>query len=293
MNRIALCAALMIVGLIGPSQAQEIPRPEHPTPDRMREHWANLNGKWEFRFDADDKGNADKWSEPGKPGFDRTITVPFPWESELSGIKAVKDAPKIGWYRRTFSVPKDFPKDDRVMIHFGAVDYRADVWVNGKEVASHEGGYSPFSADITDALKSDGENTAVVRAFDPTDPSLPTGKQVGWYTTTSGIWQTVWLEAVPKSHIAGFTIKTAIDPAQGEITLHAVQMKDVETLRLVVRSEDPTIGTVEEAMKPAVYTFDPSRATASAKARPRSRSPSATPSPGAPTRRTSTTSPWN
>ena len=99
--------------------------------------------------------------------------VPFPWESELSGIHQVKDAPKIGWYRRHFTVPKNFPAEDRVWLRFGAVDWRADVWVNGRKVAEHEGGYTPFEADISDALRRDGENVLVVRAFDPTDPNLP------------------------------------------------------------------------------------------------------------------------
>ena len=96
--------------------------------------------------------------------------VPFPWESELSGIHQVKGAPKVGWYRRRFTVPKDFPADQRVWLRFGAVDWRADVWVNGRKVAEHEGGYTPFEADISDAVNRETENVLVVRAFDPTDP---------------------------------------------------------------------------------------------------------------------------
>ena len=140
--------------------------------------------------------------------------VPFPWESKLSGIHQAKGAPVIGWYRRQFTIPKEFPASDRVWLRFGAVDWRADVWVNGRKVVEHEGGYTPFEADISDAIKRDGQNVLVVRAFDPTDPSLPTGKQVGWYTPSSGIWQTVWLEARPKSYIADFTMIPAIDPAR-------------------------------------------------------------------------------
>src|SRR4051812_36135044 len=124
--------------------AAEIPRPEHPTPDAVREHWANLNGRWEFRFDPGDEGRQAGWFRPDAEGFDRTIVVPFGWESELSGVHEVKGAPKVGWYRRTFTVPDDFPKGDRVWLRFGAVDDRADVWVNGRHVAEHEGGYTPF-----------------------------------------------------------------------------------------------------------------------------------------------------
>ena len=129
-----------------------IPKPEHPTPDAVRAHWKNLNGPWQFRFDPKDEGRSGGWSEPDAPGFDRTITVPFGWESELSGIQQV-DYRGVAWYRRTFRVPDDFPEADRVRLHFGAVDWLADVWVNGRHVATHEGGYTPFSADITEALR--------------------------------------------------------------------------------------------------------------------------------------------
>ncbi|HWE38110.1 MAG TPA: glycoside hydrolase family 2 TIM barrel-domain containing protein [Isosphaeraceae bacterium] len=209
---IARSMAWLALAWAAAAVAADIPRPEHPTPDAVRPHWANLNGRWGFRFDPRDEGRDARWFEPAAPGFDRTIVVPFPWESELSGVHELK-GPKVGWYRRTFRVPDDFPKGQRVWLRFGAVDWRADVWVNGKHVAAHEGGYTPFEADITDALKADGDNTLVVRAFDPTDPSLPTGKQVGWYTPTSGIWQTVWLEARPVAYIKQFTVKTSIDPA--------------------------------------------------------------------------------
>src|SRR5947207_1498777 len=146
-----------------------IPKPEHPRPDAVRTHWANLNGRWEFRFDARDEGLRDGWEKPGAPGFDRTIVVPFPWESELSGIHQAKGAPKIGWYRRRFTVPKEFPTNHRIWLRFGAVDWRADVWVNGRKVGAHEGGYTPFEWEITDGLRRGDENILVVRAFDPTD----------------------------------------------------------------------------------------------------------------------------
>jgi hypothetical protein len=223
------------------ARAQDaIPRPEHPDPLAVREHWSNLNGKWDFRFDAGDEGQNAGWYRPGAEGFDRTIVVPFPWESALSGIQETSGRSRIGWYRRTFRVPDDFPKDQHVWLRFGAVDWRADVWVNGEKVGDHEGGYTPFEFDITEAVKRDADNTLVVRAFDPTDPSLPTGKQVGWYTTTSGIWQTVWLEARPTTYIAGFTIRTELDPARAVIVAGVLD-RGVPPGTLSVRSDDPTV----------------------------------------------------
>jgi Glycosyl hydrolases family 2, sugar binding domain/Glycosyl hydrolases family 2, TIM barrel domain/Glycosyl hydrolases family 2 len=212
MTRIALSALVLLAAVC---RAEDIPRPEHPTPDAVRPHWSNLNGKWDFRFDATDVGNAERWFEPAAKGFDAKIVVPFGWESELSGIGKAKDAPKVGWYRRSFEVPKEFPKGDRVWLRFGAVDWRADVWVDGEKIGDHEGGYTPFEFDVTEKLKGDGPHTLVVRAFDPTDPSLPVGKQVGWYTTTSGIWQTVWLESRPKTFIHDFSVKTDFQNGQG------------------------------------------------------------------------------
>jgi hypothetical protein len=224
-------ASLVCFGLVllssepsGAGADARIPKPEHPRPDAMRAHWSNLNGTWQFRFDARDEGRDAGWEKPEAQGFDRTIVVPFPWESELSGIHQPTGAPKVGWYRRRFRVPAEFPKDRRVWLRFGAVDWRADVWVNGRKVGEHEGGYTPFELDITDAVARDAENTLVVRAHDPTDPSLPTGKQIHWYTPSSGIWQTVWLEARPRSYIASFRVIPSIDPARVKILVEAVGM---------------------------------------------------------------------
>ena len=242
MTRSILGGVFAVAMLSQISIAQDIPRPEHPTPDRVRPHWASLNGQWEFRFDAEDKGLDARWFEPNQAGFDRTIVVPFPWESELSGLKAIDEKAKIAWYRRSFQVPRDFPKNEHVWIKFGAVDYRADVWVNGQKVAQHEGGYTPFEADLTTALKPDGgENVIVVRAFDPTDPALPTGKQVGWYTTTSGIWQTVWLESRSKAFIANFKVTTEIKPARAMVALELVGLNEGETYACEVESADRSV----------------------------------------------------
>jgi hypothetical protein len=224
---------LFLFGSVPPVAADAaIPKPEHPRPDAMRPHWANLNGPWQFRFDATDEGLKAGWDKPDASGFDRTIVVPFPWESELSGIHEPKGAPKVGWYRRRFRVPGDFPADQRVWLRFGAVDWRADVWVNGTKVGDHEGGYTPFEFDVTDAVKRDAENTIVVRAHDPTDPGLPTGKQVHWYTPSSGIWQTVWIEARPRAYISRFRIIPAIAPARVTFVVEAVGMAQGKPISL-------------------------------------------------------------
>jgi hypothetical protein len=225
--------------------AEAIPRPEHPRPDRVRGHWLNLNGPWEFRFDAADSGRASGWSEPGAAGFDRRITVPFGWQSPLSGIRETGRDAKVGWYRRNLRVPDTFPAGERVWLRFEAVDWEAQVWVNGKAVASHEGGYTPFEADITDAVRRDGDNTIVVRAADSTDPGLPTGKQVGWYTPTSGIWQTAWLESRPGAHLADFTLRTlALEPARVAVTVEAAGLP-AGPFAVAVRSADPTVAPLE------------------------------------------------
>jgi hypothetical protein len=254
MTRSALRAFGLLIVATCIAPAADIPRPEHPTPDAVRPHWAILNGPWQFRFDAMDQGLDGNWFEPGAAGYDREIVVPFGWESELSGIHKSTGAPKVGWYRRTFSVPADFPKDHHVWLRFGAVDFRADVWVNGKKVAEHEGGYTPFEADITQALKRDGENTVVVRAFDPTDPSLPTGKQVGWYTPTSGIWQTVWLEARPKVFIAFFSTRAEISPARVTVAGYVSGIEDDpaahRAYEFSATSDDRTVGLVTGAVAP-------------------------------------------
>ena len=256
-----LSLAFSLLASTGTISAEEpaIPKPEHPRPDAKRAFWANLNGRWEFRFDAMDQGTREGWEKPDAAGYDRTIMVPFPWESELSGIHQVAGAPKIGWYRRRFTVPKTFPAKDRVWLRFGAVDWRADVWVNGRKVAEHEGGYTPFEADISDAVTRERENVLVVRVFDPTDPNLPTGKQVGWYTPSSGIWQTVWLEARPKTYIAGFHVVTAIQPATVRFIVDVAGFDNVK-YQLSLGKDQPSVN-------PDPVTFEPGKPSASSPGR--------------------------
>jgi hypothetical protein len=239
--------------LTGPASAQEpkVPRPEHPRPDAMRTRWANLNGRWDFRFDAQDQGLREGWEKPGVAGYNQTIVVPFPWESELSGIHQIQGAPKVGWYRRRFRIPTEFPEGERVWLRFGAVDWRADVWINGRKVAEHEGGYTPFEADITDAVERGDENVIAVRALDTTDPSLPTGKQVGWYTPSSGIWQTVWLESRPKAYIADFRLVTKIAPASVHVKADIAGL-DQRKYQIALRTKDLGVKEVSKTFEPAL-----------------------------------------
>jgi hypothetical protein len=172
-------------------------RPEHPRPDFERAKWMSLNGKWEFGFN-------DK--------FGQTITVPFCWESELSGI--AKRGETSGWYRRSFRIPADW-QGKHAWLHFDAVDEEAQVWVNGHELGTHHGGYSPFEFDLNAFAKAGDDVTVTLHATDLTDQELPVGKQTpGWYTYTSGIWQTVWLEARPEHYIKTFALTPRKDGAR-------------------------------------------------------------------------------
>lgn len=179
----------------------------HPRPQLTRPRWTDLGGQWQFAYDDNNRGIAEHWIDQ-PDNFPRTITVPFPPESQASGIGDTTFHP-IVWYRRTFTVPAD-DQQGRMLLHFGAVDYRAHVWVNGHLVAEHEGGHTSFTADISAVLRSgDAEQVVVVRAEDqPTDLAQPRGKQYWqpepgriWYHRTTGIWQPVWLEPVSETFI--------------------------------------------------------------------------------------------
>ncbi len=217
------------------------PRDETPRPDLERVGWVSLNGAWDFCFDPDGTGAARELMRPGAGGFDQRIVVPFPWESALSGIQA-PTARGVAWYRRSFSTPTRRPSD-RLYLCFGAVDQSCRVWVNGREVGGHAGGYTPFRLDISEALAS-RENQVVVRVLDETDPHLPTGKQVGWYTTTSGIWQPVWLETAPVTHVTGLAVEAALAPTQATLTA-SVWAGQAGPATLRVTSVDGSFAPVE------------------------------------------------
>ncbi len=175
--------------------SNRIPKPLHPSPDRVREGWLNLNGEWEFSFD--------------EPSYDRKITVPFSWGAPLSGIG--DDRRGIGYYRRTVRYNAE---NDRLFLIFGAVDYEASVKVNGIEVGSHIGGYSRFECEVTDAWDSYGDNVIELAATDNDEKYQTYGKQ--GYGNCRGIWQTVWLERRPETYLDSFRIVTKTD---GRITV--------------------------------------------------------------------------
>ncbi|MEW5978616.1 MAG: sugar-binding domain-containing protein [Acidobacteriota bacterium] len=233
-NRLGAAAILgLLVAQLASGQAN-VPRPEYPRPDLVRSDWQTLNGRWEFEFDDGNRGMAEHWFD-GSRSFSRSITVPYAFQSKLSGIG---DAGfhDVVWYRRTFRIPDQW-KSRRVVLHFGAVDYEAMVWINGSQAGSHQGGHVGFSMDITDWLRK-GDNLVVVRAWDPsTDRSLPRGKQYWkeksaaiWYTRTTGIWQPVWLEAVDRVHIQRLRITPDVDRSQ--VQIEAVLSHTAPGLRL-------------------------------------------------------------
>ena len=189
---------------VGPGSAH----PEYPRPQMVRDEWLNLNGLWEYAI---------RPREEGRPAeLDGQILVPFPVESALSGVmKRVGEDNRL-WYQRHFTAA-DRARGSRALLHFGAVDWHATVWVNGIQVGEHKGGYAPFTFDVTDALVDDGEQEIVIGVWDPTNAGFqPRGKQVNeprgiWYTPVTGIWQTVWLESVPAASIAGLVMTPDID----------------------------------------------------------------------------------
>ncbi|CAM4204278.1 beta-galactosidase [Cytophagaceae bacterium 50C-KIRBA] len=190
--------------------------PEYPRPQMVRDQWQNLNGLWDYAII--DKGS----NIPSQ--FDGKILVPFAVESSLSGVQKTVGDQKELWYHRTFTVPSTW-KSKNVILHFGAVDWKADVWVNDIKVGSHQGGYTPFSFDITAFLQKDKAQKVVVKVWDPSDLGFqPRGKQVNnprsiWYTPVTGIWQTVWLEPVESTFIS--QLKTVPNIDGGNISVQS------------------------------------------------------------------------
>ncbi|RNE67259.1 glycoside hydrolase family 2 protein [Cryobacterium tepidiphilum] len=211
----------------------------YPRPQLMRAAWCDLSGEWGFRFDDQREGIAAAWYRD--PQFDHTITVPFPPESPASGVNDPGYHP-VAWYQRELSAEDlaaagDRGDDGRILLHFGAVDYRCQAWLNGIFLGGHEGGHTPFQLDITQAI--DPARTTqilVVRAEDePLDVSQPRGKQDWlpephsiWYQRTTGIWQTVWLEAVPALSIESLHWVTDIPGASVQLALRLNRWPDAD-----------------------------------------------------------------
>ncbi|WP_299539287.1 LamG-like jellyroll fold domain-containing protein [uncultured Streptomyces sp.] len=222
------------------------PLPEYPRPQQVRDRWLNLNGPWEF-------AGADEGEQPvfGKK-LDERITVPFPVESQLSGLERHEDHM---FYRKLVTVPRNWSvgkdRDDRrLLLNFGAVDYRATVYVNGRKVTEHTGGYTAFSADITDAVKGSGPQEIVVAVTDVTGPNQPKGKQSTKpggivYTESSGIWQTVWMEPVARASVDSLTTTPDIDAGRLSVTVNSDDASAAARVEAVARDKKGhVVGTV-------------------------------------------------
>jgi beta-galactosidase/beta-glucuronidase len=217
---------------------------EYPRPQMVREKWKNLNGLWQYAVRPN--------NVPAPAAhFDGEILVPFSITSALSGVMSQVGPENTLWYRRIFQLPEDW-REGRVLLHFGAVDWAATVWLNGRKVGSHQGGYTPFSCDITAALREGRDQEVLVSVWDPTDAGFqPRGKQVRnphgiWYTPTTGIWQTVWIEGVPETYIE---------------SIRATPDLDGEMLRLVVSTSypDERLTVKAEAIDDVVVASDSGR----------------------------------
>ncbi|MDG5471177.1 glycoside hydrolase family 2 TIM barrel-domain containing protein [Jeotgalibacillus sp. ET6] len=198
-------------------------RTEYPRPQLQRKEWHSLNGEWNFAFDDENRGMKDRWYQ-NPSALTKKINVPFAFQTELSGINE-QEFHDVVWYERTIEVPKEWGSK-QILLHFGAVDYRAKVFVNGQLAGEHEGGHTSFSFDITHAL-NDRQASIVVRAEDPSrDETIPRGKQFWkeeiesiWYTNTTGIWQPVWIEPVSDASLKSMRITPDLDEGAVELEL--------------------------------------------------------------------------
>lgn len=219
----------------------ENPLPEYPRPQMKRTEWKNLNGLWDYAIRPVLKTKPESWQGE--------ILVPYPIESALSGVKKRVGPDNRLWYQRTFTVPDDW-QAQQILLHFGAVDWKSNIWVNGEKVGTHEGGYDAFTYDITDALQDDGEQQITISVWDPTDAGFqPRGKQVRdprgiWYTPSTGIWQTVWLEPVPDVAINNLELVPNIDDGHLNVTVEAGSAGTEYTVRATAFDGEMKVGTV-------------------------------------------------
>lgn len=213
---------------------------EYPRPALERSQWLNLNGLWDYTILP--KGS------PVPSTFQGKILVPFAIESSLSGVQKNVGAENELWYHHTFQVPKDW-KAKTILLNFGAVDWRADVWINGLLIGSHKGGYTAFSFDITPYLVQGQSQDIVVRVWDPSSEGFqPHGKQVThpggiWYTSVTGIWQTVWLEAVNNAYVTSLKILPNIDAASVSLTPDCLGTQQGDLVILKVLDKDKVVAT--------------------------------------------------
>ncbi|MBI5670401.1 MAG: glycoside hydrolase family 2 [Chloroflexi bacterium] len=221
--------------------------PEYPRPQMARSDWLSLNGLWQLAPAAE--GDA----PPVGVDLPETILVPFPVESALSGV--MRHEPRL-WYRRLFDVPRDWD-DQRLLLHFGAVDWETRVYVNGVPVGEHRGGYDAFTFDITEALVANGPQELIVSVYDPTDTGQqPRGKQVLrpegiFYSPNSGIWQSVWLEPVPETYVTGLELTPDIDNQMLRVTVAASDEAGT-TVAVAALDGGKTVGAAEGKMSEVI-----------------------------------------
>lgn len=212
--------------------------PEYPRPQMKRDLWLNLNGLWDYRIAPVGE------STPVK--FDGQILVPFAIESALSGVAKRVGKDNNLWYRRMFRLPRNF-NGKTLLLHFGAVDWRCEVFVNGKSAGKHEGGYDPFSFDITPFLSRKQDQEIVISVWDPSDDGpQPRGKQVKepnsiWYTPVTGIWQTVWLEPVSATHITNLRVTPDIDRKEVRVNATSRNRRPGDNVRVTVFSANQKV----------------------------------------------------
>lgn len=215
--------------------------PEYPRPIMERDKWQNLNGLWDYAILP--------MGQQEPQTFDGKILVPFAVESSLSGVQKELGKEKELWYRRTFTIPSDW-KSKNVILHFGAVDWKAEVYLNNIKIGSHTGGYTPFCFDVTPFLTS-GNQKLVVKVWDPTsDSSIPRGKQVTnpngiWYTPVSGIWQTVWLEPVNNKHIVGITPIANIDNNNLKVKVRTKNTESSDIVEVKLKDNNKVIASAK------------------------------------------------
>lgn len=227
--------------------------PEYPRPQMMRENWLNLNGMWDYAISAKDA------SQPGV--YDGQILVPFAVESALSGVGRTLTADDALWYSREFTVPKQW-KGQRILLNFGAVDWKTEVYVDGKLAGEHVGGYDPFSFDITDLLSKGKKHNLTVKVLDQTDAWYqPHGKQIMnphgiWYTPVSGIWQTVWMEPVPETYIKSFSAVPDVPGAKLAMDVKVENMQPGDICRVQMYDGEFLAGE-GNGYKDAVWVTNP------------------------------------
>ena len=225
-----------------------LPRPEYPRPRLVRPEWMNLNGPWRFAFDDADRGLAEGWH--AEPRLDRQILVPFSFEAPASGIGLVEPHPVV-WYTRDVEVPDGW-RDRRLRLHIGACDFATQVWVNGRAVGVHRGGYTPIDCDVTAAVRA-GRNRIVIRAEDRATWSQPRGKQIVGarpegidYDRVTGIWQTVWLEPLPAHAIEDVWPRWSA--ADGRLTVRVDTSANAGTVDVELRDGDALVAVGHAAI---------------------------------------------